>query len=42
MKCLATNKPALLGVVVTLLLGLVGVTGCDDTDPDTTLSLIHI
>jgi len=36
MKCLATNKPTLLGVVVTLLLGLVGVTGCDDTDPDAT------
>ncbi|MBT4693180.1 MAG: hypothetical protein HOB73_07550 [Planctomycetaceae bacterium] len=36
MKCLSTNKPLLLSVIVTLLLGLVGVTGCGDVDTEST------
>jgi hypothetical protein len=38
MKCLSTNKHRMLGIVVTLLLGLVGVTGCGDADTDSTSS----
>jgi hypothetical protein len=38
MKCLSTDKPLMLCVVVTLLLGIVGVTGCDDAGPDATSS----
>ncbi|MGY8730984.1 MAG: hypothetical protein ACKVK0_02545 [Pirellulales bacterium] len=38
MKYLSTDKPLMLCVGVTLLLGLVGVTGCDDADTDSTSS----
>ena len=38
MKCVSTNKPLMFCVVVPLLLGLVGITGCGDADPDSTSS----
>ena len=38
MKCFSTNKPWMLCVVVTLLLGLGVVAGCGDADTDSTSS----
>ena len=38
MKCFSINKPLMLCVVVTLLLGLIGVTGCGEAETESTSS----
>jgi len=38
MKCFSINKPLMFCVVVTLLLGLIGVTGCGEAETESTSS----